>query len=440
MDGERVLVGEHFVGHDHVGIVIDSVEHVDQRARLHLGPGGERTHDREEVVASPGLCAQPDVEHDHRRTVRGDSERQRFEASVGTLARVRAAIANSGELRVADIDDPVPGPGDALVRVKACGICGSDLHALVHGDAMVEQSVAAGLPTTFDPFRDYIMGHEYSAEVLELGPDTEGAPVRPGDLVTSLPVVLTPTGVETTAYSNVYNGGYADLMRLSAALCVKVPNGLDHRRAALTEPMAVGRHAVGKASLQPGDTAVVLGCGPVGLATIADLRRRGVDTIVAADFSARRRATAIAMGASEVVDPAIEAAMDAWRRVTGGTRPLVTFEAIGVPGLLDQAIGAAPAQSRIVIVGVCMVTDHVHPFVAIAKELNLQFVLGYDPLEFMGALQSIAEGEIDVTPMITGRCGIDGVPDAFRALSHPDEHVKVLVEPGGPDRVEPLTV
>lgn len=361
--------------------------------------------------------------------------------AMGTLAAMRAAIANSGTLRVADIDDPIPGPGEALVRVKACGICGSDLHALVHGDKMIEQSLAAGLPVTFDPRRDYVMGHEYSAEVLELGPDTDGAPAKPGDLVTSLPIVLTPTGVETTAYSNVYNGGYAELMRLSAALCVKVPNGLDHRRAALTEPMAVGRHAVGKANLLPGDTAVVLGCGPVGLATIADLRRRGVDTIVAADFSARRRATATSMGASEAVDPASESAIDAWRRVTaGGNRPLVTFEAIGVPGLLDQAMAAAPAQSRIVIVGVCMETDRVHPFVAIAKELNLQFVLGYDPMEFIGALQSIAEGEIDVTPMITGRCGIDGVPDAFGALGSPDEHVKVLVEPGGPARVEPLTL
>jgi threonine dehydrogenase-like Zn-dependent dehydrogenase len=87
-----------------------------------------------------------------------------------------------------------------------------------------------------------------------------------------------------------------------------------------------------------------------------------------------------------------------------------------------------------------MEADRVHPFVAIAKELNLQFVLAYDPLEFVGALQSIAEGEIDVTPMITGRCGIDGVPDAFRALGRPDDHVKLLVEPGGPDRVEPLTL
>ncbi len=363
-----------------------------------------------------------------------DQERGRYAADV------RAAIANSGAMRVDDVDDPIPGPGDALVAVKACGICGSDLHALVHADKMIEQSLAAGMPALFDPQRDYIMGHEFSAEVLDLGPETAGAPVAVGDLVTSIPIVLTPTGIEATAYSNTYNGGYAELMRLSAALCVKVPNGLDHRRAALTEPMAVGRHAVGKANLMPGDTALVLGCGPVGLACIADLRRRGVETIVASDFSSMRRATATAMGATEVVDPRAEPAIEAWRRITGGSKPLVTFEAVGVPGLLDQAMKAAPAQSRIVVVGVCMETDQVHPFVAISKELNLQFVLGYDPFEFMATLQSIAEGEIDVTPMVTGVCGLDGVPSAFDALGRPDDHVKILVEPGGPSGVEALSL
>lgn len=354
---------------------------------------------------------------------------------------MRAAIACAGRLDVRDVDDPVPSAGDALVRVRACGICGSDLHALRHGALMVEQAGAAGLPLTFDPSRDHIMGHEFSAEVVALGPDTDGAPVGVGDLVTSIPIALTAAGIEPIgAYSNTYGGGYAELMRLSAALCLSVPNGLDARRAALTEPMAVGRHAAGKAQLQPADTAVVLGCGPVGLAVVADLRRRGVETIVAADFSARRRATAAAMGATEVVDPRAEPALDAWRRVTGGMRPVVIFEAIGVPGMLDDAMKGAPAQARIVVVGVCMETDRIHPFVGVAKELQLQFVLGYDPLEFMGTLRSIAEGELDVTPMVTGRCGIEGVPAAFDALGAPDEHVKILVEPGGSRSVEVLTL
>jgi threonine dehydrogenase-like Zn-dependent dehydrogenase len=219
---------------------------------------------------------------------------------------------------------------------------------------------------------------------------------------------------------------------------MKVPNGLDARRAALTEPMAVGRHAVGKADLAPRDTALILGCGPVGLAVILELRRRNVETIVACDFSPSRRAVAAAVGATEVVDPATEPGIDAWRRVTGGMQPLVIFEAIGVPGLLDQAMKAAPAQSRIVVVGVCMETDHVHPAVGIFKELRIQFVLGYDPFEFADTLRTIAEGEIDVSPLITGVCGLDGVPDAFAVLGDPEQHVKILVEPERPGPIESL--
>src|SRR5262249_35290675 len=194
---------------------------------------------------------------------------------------------------------------------RACGICGSDLHALHFADALVATAREVGAPLVFDPARDFVMGHEFSAEVLELGPACEGAPVKPGDVVTSLPIALTPTGMEPVgAYSNIYNGGYADKMRLTAGMCLKVPNGLNHRRAALTEPMAVGRHAVARAAVTPKESAIVLGAGPVGLAVVAELRRLGVETIVVSDFSPRRRAVARAMGASGAVDPREESATD----------------------------------------------------------------------------------------------------------------------------------
>ncbi|HEY3834070.1 MAG TPA: zinc-binding dehydrogenase [Acidimicrobiia bacterium] len=352
---------------------------------------------------------------------------------------MRAVVARNKQLVVDEVDDPVPGPGEALVAVRACGICGSDLHALKFADEMVAQGREAGLPQFFDPALDYVMGHEFCCEVLDLGPGCDGAPVQAGDLVTSLPVMLNANGIEPVgAYSNLYNGGYAERMRLTAGLCLKVPNGLDARRAACTEPMAVGRHAVGKADIAPRDTALVLGCGPVGLAVIAELRRRNVDTIVAADYWPSRRAVATAMGASDVVDPAAEPAIEAWRRVTGGMQPLVQFEAIGVPGVLDRAMKDAPPQSRIVVVGVCMQPDHVHPFVGISKELRVQFVLAYDPFEFGDTLRAIAEGEIDVAPLLTGACGLDGVAGAFTALGDPEQHVKVMVEPQRSGAVAPL--
>ncbi len=343
---------------------------------------------------------------------------------------MRAVIARNHELVVETIADPTPGEGEVLVRVQACGICGSDLHALKFGHLMVEQATDAGMPISFNPALDYVMGHEFCCEVVELGSGCDGVIIKPGDLVTSIPISLSAKGVEPIgAYSNIYNGAYAELMRLTAGMCIKVPNGLDARSAAMTEPMAVGRHAVNKGDVTERDTALVLGCGPVGLAVIAELKRRNVDVIVAADFSPSRRGVAALMGATEIVDPAMEPGIDAWRRVTGGLKPLVIFEAIGVPGILDLAMKAAPAQSRIVIVGVCMQTDAVHPFVGISKELRLQFVLGYDMFEFNDTLRCIAEGEITVDPLLTGACGLDGVAAAFTALGNPEEHVKIMVEP-----------
>lgn len=347
---------------------------------------------------------------------------------------MHAAVARSGKLYVEDVPEPVPAAGEALCAVRACGICGSDLHMLTHAEAVRTMGDALGAPSAFDPTADFVMGHEYAVEVLELGPDTDGAPVRPGDLAVCIPVALTAGGIEPIGYSNTYNGAYADRLCITAAIALPVPNGLDARRASLTEPMAVGVHAVNRSRIAPGEGALVLGCGPIGLAVVAALRARGIEPVVAADYSSRRRALAAALGAHVVVDPAVEPAVDAWRR-TGGSRTLVVFEAVGVPGMLEAAMKDAPPQSRITVVGVCMEADTVYPMVGVLKELNIQFSFGYDPIEFAGTLRSIAEGDIDVTPMITGVVGVGGVPAAFEALARPEEHVKIVVEPGAPERI-----
>ncbi|HEY8526645.1 MAG TPA: alcohol dehydrogenase, partial [Acidimicrobiales bacterium] len=113
----------------------------------------------------------------------------------------------------------------------------------------------------------------------------------------------------------------------------------------------------------------------------------------------------------------------------GRGRPLVVFEAVGVPGVLDDILRRAPAQSRVVVVGVCMEDDAVTPFFGIAKELSIQFALAYDVQEFASSLRSIAEGEIDVAPMVTAEVGLERVGWAFEALGNPDEHCKIVVTP-----------
>ena len=345
---------------------------------------------------------------------------------------MKAAVLRRGAMYVRDdVEDPRPGLGQLLVEVAACGICGSDLHFVHHGATMLELGGRMeGTPDLGrvppDLSRDVFMGHEFAARVLEVGPDTVGP--AEGTLVTSVPAMVTSTGMQDLAYTNLFPCGYSERMLLSSLLAIEVPNGLDPRHAALTEPMAVGLHAVNRSGIATGDGAMVLGCGPVGLAVIAALRLRGIGPIVASDFSPARRRLAETMGADEVVDPAETEPFGRWAAVGGG-RSLVVFEAVGVPGMIDEVLRLAPSLTRVVVVGVCMQPDTITPFYGIGKELNVQFVLGYDPMEFAASLRSIAEGEIDVVPMITGEVGIDDVPAAFEWLGNPDEHCKILVVP-----------
>jgi len=338
---------------------------------------------------------------------------------------MRAAVLRDGRMVYReDVPEPVPETGQVLVGVRACGICGSDLHFAAHGAEVMEMGdrLGGGAATgmNLDLNGDVFMGHEFSAEVLEAGPDTETHPA--GTLVTSIPVLLSAKGVQPIVYSNSTLGGYAERMLLSAPLLLPIPNGLDLKHAALTEPMAVGLHAVNKSNIAPGEKALVIGCGPIGIAIIAALRARGVETIAAADFSPKRRELASAMGAHRTLDAAQGSPFDS-------VKPAVVFEAVGVPGIIDDVLLRARPGTRLVVAGVCMQPDTVHPFFAIAKEINVQFVLAYTPDEFGDSLRALAEGEIDVTPLITGEVGLDGVGQAFDDLADPDRHCKILVTP-----------
>ncbi|HEX2285818.1 MAG TPA: alcohol dehydrogenase catalytic domain-containing protein, partial [Mycobacterium sp.] len=210
---------------------------------------------------------------------------------------MRAAVLRDGRMvERDDVPEPVAGPGQVLVGVKACGICGSDLHFAKFGKEVLRLTgqISDGA-MNIDLNRDIFMGHEFSAEVLEAGPGTDAPP--PGTAVTSLPVLLSANGIEPIVYSNTTIGAYAERMLLSAPLLTPIPNGLDSRHAALTEPMAVGLHAVNKSLIERGEPALVLGCGPIGIAIVAALRNRGVESIVAADYSSKRRELAETMGA-----------------------------------------------------------------------------------------------------------------------------------------------
>jgi len=358
---------------------------------------------------------------------------------------MRAAVFRKGSIVVDTLPDPEPTEGQVLVRTLACGICGSDLHAAKHTHQFVDLARRTGNRWAMDADRDVVFGHEFCCEVVAYGPATP-ARLAPGTLVCSMPLTLAGETVQGIGYSNDIAGGFAQYMPLADRMLLPVPNGLPASSAALTEPLAVGWHAVQNARLAPEDVPLVIGCGPVGLAVIAGLAIKNVHPIIAADFSPARRALALKMGADIAIDPAETSPYEAWRQTATPPgydasryaqlfglgpklRPAVIFECVGVPGVIQQIMEGAPGSARVVVVGVCMETDRIEPFFGIVKQLNVQFVLGYTAQEFAESLDFIAEGKVDVTPLVTGTVGLEGVSSAFAELANPERHAKVIVDP-----------
>jgi threonine dehydrogenase-like Zn-dependent dehydrogenase len=356
---------------------------------------------------------------------------------------MKAVIRRGRVLVVDDIVDLAPATGQVLVKTLACGICGSDLHALHHAEQLADIARRSGGGEMMDPAKDIVFGHEFCAEILEHGIGNTGV-LKAGTRVVSVPVAMGATGMETIGYSNALPGGFAQNMVLTEAMLLPVPNGLSAPAAALTEPLAVGLHAANLASLDGAGVAVVIGCGPVGLAVIAALKARGFGPVLAADFSPARRASAEAIGADIVVDPAVASPYGRWNEfgvpATGGERGMVElmggvaknaviFECVGVPGLLQAIIEGAPAHAQIVVVGVCMETDRFEPALAITKHLDLRFAYAYTPAEFAQSLYHLAEGIIKADNFITGTVDLAGTAGAFETLAKPAAHIKIIVEP-----------
>ena len=379
---------------------------------------------------------------------------------------MKAITCTNAKLEVVEQPTPTPAKGQLLIDVQRCGICGSDLHARIHCDELADVMAETGYPDFMRSNQSVVFGHEFCGEVLDHGPRTRKAP-RAGTLVVALPLARRGKDVHPIGLSTAAPGAYAERLVVEQSLALPVPNGLPPEKAALTEPMAVGWHAVQRGEVGKRQVAIVIGCGPIGLAVILMLKAHGVRTVIASDFSAGRRALATRCGADVVVDPAqdspykaasghghLETAPDAlglavntldtlhklrlpwwhvWRaaEAVGAATPKhpVIFECVGVPGVIDGIITSAPLFSRVVVVGVCMGADRLRPSMAINKEIDLRFVLGYTPMEFRDTLHMLADGKVDVTPLITGTVGLPGVEAAFDALVDPEAHAKILIDP-----------
>src|SRR3954451_6414710 len=255
---------------------------------------------------------------------------------------MRAAILNeSHQLEVAEVADPSPGPGELVLQVTACGICGSDLK--------LRPSMPAGL----------VMGHEFCGEIVATGADTDPG-WRVGRHVTALPLIgcghclacLSGEPAHCVQADMVGVGGspgaFAEYVRVDQRETVGLPDDLDPALGALVEPLAVGLHAVERAHIKSGDAVLVVGAGPVGLSVIAWAARSGARELAVSDPSAVRREAAAEFGATRTIDPEAEP-LDA--------RYDVVIECVGLPGMTSVCIGASKLHGLVVIAGVCTKPD-----------------------------------------------------------------------------------
>lgn len=336
-----------------------------------------------------------------------------------------AVLAEGGRFEVRDVPAPEPTGNQVLIRVAYCGICGSDLHAVRAG------TLAPGA----------ILGHEISGEVAALGPKVRGLEV--GDRVTTLSAVpcdgcdqceaglyrTCRKGWQVFGYTGL-PGGYAEYVLSHASVVQKTPDGLDDRAAAWNEPSIVGLHAVRASRLRPGDTSVVIGAGPIGLLVLQSIRLANPGPVYVVEPSAGRRATARALGATEVLDP-FHDDVGAFLATHTAVGPDVVFECAGARGTLQKAIEYVRPGGQVMVPGVNMEDDEVSPLAMVGKECEIVGSLGGGE-QFATALEYLARGLINVAPMTSRVIGLEEVDDVFQTLGLPgSDDVKILVAPGG---------
>lgn len=329
-------------------------------------------------------------------------------------------LRGPGELAVESVSDPTPGDGELVLRVSACGICGTDLHVYQAG----------ALPP------GSILGHEFCGEVMETAHGFSA-----GDTVCSLPALscgkcsrcLSGLGAYCSSQRTVgmgsAAGAFAEYVAVAAHETVRLPSGFGTEAGALVEPLAVALHATRVGKVRKGEHCVVLGAGPIGLGALLWARHFGAGEIIVSDLASGRRAIAERLGATATCAPAdLEAVLS--ERVPAG--PNVVIEAVGRPELIQAAIEAIGFRGRVVVAGACMSPDTFSPFAAIVREATLHFVLAYEKDDFQYTIDMLTADRIDPNPMVTDRTGLAGVPEAFAALTQPSEQCKILCLPGEP--------
>lgn len=330
-------------------------------------------------------------------------------------------ITEPGKIELCDLPMPVVGAGEALLKVRCCGICGADVASF----------------TGNQPFTKYprIPGHEFSAEIVTLPKEYTGA-LKPGDVVTANPYFNCGScyacrrGHVNCCHDNQTMGVQRD-----GSFCeyIAMPveriydgKGLTDEQLALIEPFSIGWHALSRCEIKPGDKVLVIGAGPIGLFATISAKRKGAEVYVA-DLLDGRLEKATRFGAAGVINSAKESLADYTAKVTDGGFD-VCVEACGAPETFLACIDACAFAGNIVLIGNGKRNTTFLHSTLLKKELNVYGSRNSLPADFRSLIDVVAEGSVDPLPMVSAVYPADRAIDAFDALVHNDGSLaKVLI-------------
>lgn len=307
------------------------------------------------------------------------------------------------DLRIEDVPEPTPGPGQVKLRNAYSGICGSDLH-LYHAPEEIGVDLTRPHPLT-GSLPPQILGHEFAGTVVEVGDGV--TTVTAGDRVAVLPLYSCgtcvacasgrPNACRVIGFHGLTSdgGGMAEYTVVSADRLHVLPNNVDLRMGALVEPMAVAWHAVTAGRVPAGGAALVVGAGPIGIGLWFALRARGVDRVLVSEPSATRRAAAERIGA-KVIDPSSSDLAAAVTELTDGAGVDAAFDAAGVPSALQTIAASLTPGARGVVVALHEHAAELNPSLLVMSETELVGALAYLPADFDAVIDAMARGAYDI--------------------------------------------
>ena len=320
-------------------------------------------------------------------------------------------VYGPGDVRLDSATVPDVGPNDAMIDIRACSICGSDLHYI--SDGILNMGGESPIP----------LGHEAAGVVVEVGSEVES--IEPG-----MPVIINPMIADGVIGNGSDEGAFTDRLLMRGAqrnvTLYPMPEGMDFEVAALAEPLAVSLHGVNRGWVKPGDRAVVFGVGPIGLGIVLCLKHRGLTNIVSVDLSASRLELSRALGAAATINAERDNVRECLVELHGHEQTRfgeavgtdVYFDAAGAPNIIPDIIDMAKPDSRLVMNAVYSQPVEISLVSFLLREMHFTSAVGY-PTEFPEAIAILAEYGEEARQMITHRLAFDDIMDALDIARSP---------------------